>query len=38
MNLQSQRIMEACQALRLRAIPEAWPLVAKHIIATEGSY
>lgn len=38
MNLQSQRIMAACQELRLRALPEAWPLVAKHIMATEGSY
>lgn len=38
MNMQSERILHACQELKLHAVPEAWPLVAQHIMTHEGSY
>lgn len=38
MNLQSERIADACRQLGLYALPEAWPSIAAHHIAQEGSY
>lgn len=38
MNLQSERIADACRQLGLYALPEAWPSIAEHHIAQEGSY
>ena len=38
MNLQSERIADACRQLGLYAFPEAWPSIAEHHIAQEGSY
>ena len=38
MNLQSERIADACRQLNLHAIPQAWPAVAKQHLASEGSY
>lgn len=38
MNLQSERILAACQELKLYAFPQAWPLLAKQVLAQEGSY
>lgn len=38
MNLQSERIQDACQSLRLQAIPNAWPLIAKQVLVQDGSY
>ncbi len=38
MNLQSERIADACRQLGLYALPEAWPSIAEHHLAQEGSY
>lgn len=38
MNLQSERIADACRQLGLYALPEAWPSIAEHHIVQEGSY
>lgn len=38
MNLQSERIADACEQLGLQAIAEVWPNIAKHHLANEGSY
>ena len=38
MNLQSERIADMCRQLGLHAIPTAWPAIAEHHIANEGSY
>lgn len=38
MNLQSERIADACRQLGLYALPEVWPSIAEHHIAQEGSY
>lgn len=38
MNLQSERIADACRQLGLYALPEAWPSIEEHHITQEGSY
>lgn len=38
MNLQSDRIADACRQLGLYAIPSVWPVIAKHQLAHEGSF
>ena len=38
MNLQSERIAEACQQLGLYAIPTVWPDLAKRHLEQEGTY
>ncbi|MDB9565499.1 ATP-binding protein [Providencia rettgeri] len=38
MNLQSERIADACCQLGLYALPENWPRIAEKHLAQEGSY
>lgn len=38
MNIQSERIADACRQLGLYAIPDAWPVIAKHVLSKEESY
>lgn len=38
MNLQSERIADACQQLGLQTLPEVWPLIAEQHLAKESSY
>ena len=38
MNLQSERILQACKQLGLYAISDAWPAIAEHHASQEGSY
>ena len=38
MNIQSERIADACRQLGLYAIPDAWPVIAKHALSKEQSY
>jgi hypothetical protein len=37
-NLQSERITDACRQLGLYALPESWPRIAEKHLAQEGSY
>ena len=38
MNLQSERIADACRQLGLYALPETWPRIAENHLTQEGSY
>lgn len=38
MNLQSDRIADACRQLGLHTLPEMWPVIAQQQVTNEGSY
>ena len=38
MNLEYERIADACEQLGLHAIPQSWSSIAQHQMSNEGSY